>query len=448
MSAQDTDKSNSTQAQSLVDRLSTYPENPTEIQSLLLSLKEIGRIKENASPIYSEQGISMLIYFAFENKYEDVQVARECQLEALRCLANALLLEPLTRTTFGSKSGYEYTLKLYNEQDFSLEFLLSRMCFLGTVEKGCLSIYEWSGDIVTMTFHKLLERHVLSETDDLDRLKALAETLKFMFNVTLYLPDVKKYEGMIPLLLKLLERLPKTLTLPTTQIVNALLNLSITPAYFPSATPRVHVATLVSILDDVFEKASRADQFEDQIVQVGDELASLFGVLRQIFQACPEDVLKYGKEKLLPTLADRKHPLGKGHSLADHLLRTSTCVHENVREHSASLLFELSDSNASKFVQNIGFGYASGFLVTHNIPIPQLDSGSGEYNHVTGQDLAEEDKMNMEMKAKFIEMTDEEKEQEAERLFVLFERMNKTGVVDVKNPVQVAREEGRFEELP
>ena len=44
-------------------------------------------------------------------------------------------------------------------------------------------------------------------------------------------------------------------------------------------------------------------------------------------------------------------------------------------------------------------------------------------------------------------MTEEEKDREAERLFVLFERLRATGVVDIKNPVQQAIDEGRFEEL-
>lgn len=45
------------------------------------------------------------------------------------------------------------------------------------------------------------------------------------------------------------------------------------------------------------------------------------------------------------------------------------------------------------------------------------------------------------------EMTDEEKEQEAEKLFVLFERLKATGVVEVVNPVERAVREGRFEEV-
>lgn len=50
---------------------------------------------------------------------------------------------------------------------------------------------------------------------------------------------------------------------------------------------------------------------------------------------------------------------------------------------------------------------------------------------------------------KLSEMTDEEKEREAERLFVLFERLKKTGVIDVENPVAKAMRENpeRFQEL-
>jgi len=44
-------------------------------------------------------------------------------------------------------------------------------------------------------------------------------------------------------------------------------------------------------------------------------------------------------------------------------------------------------------------------------------------------------------------MTPEEKEREAERLFVLFERLKATGVVDVRNPVEEALREGRIQEV-
>lgn len=64
-----------------------------------------------------------------------------------------------------------------------------------------------------------------------------------------------------------------------------------------------------------------------------------------------------------------------------------------------------------------------------------------EINPVTGQ------RRDMEPEGEEAEMTEEEKEREAERLFVLFERLKATGVVDVQNPVAQAAQEGRFEEV-
>lgn len=79
-----------------------------------------------------------------------------------------------------------------------------------------------------------------------------------------------------------------------------------------------------------------------------------------------------------------------------------------------------------------------------------------EVNPITGQ------RLDMEPKLHVPEMTHEEKEREAERLFVLFERsvlasshlfllmfprLRATGVIDVENPVAQAVREGRFEEV-
>lgn len=43
-------------------------------------------------------------------------------------------------------------------------------------------------------------------------------------------------------------------------------------------------------------------------------------------------------------------------------------------------------------------------------------------------------------------MTEDEKEREAEKLYTLFERMKRTGVMNAENPVEKARAAGRFEE--
>lgn len=122
---------------------------------------------------------------------------------------------------------------------------------------------------------------------------------------------------------------------------------------------------------------------------------------------------------------ERKQPLGKGTTLAARLLQLSSSASApNTREHISWLLFTLSDQNAEQFILNIGYGYASGFLLTHNIPLPassdmpSASASSRPINPITGQTLDYEPTLT----DPFAGMSQEEKEREAERLFVLFER--------------------------
>lgn len=127
-------------------------------------------------------------------------------------------------------------------------------------------------------------------------------------------------------------------------------------------------------------------------------------------------------------------------------------------------------------MHNVGYGFASGLLMTRGLqvspsalsPSSQGPSNQKPINPITGQTLDSEEPV----KDPLGDMTEEEKEREAEKLFVLFERhgplsgsirrllrsvwtnaktrgcrLKKTGVVDIKNPVQQALEEGRFEDL-
>ncbi|KKF96086.1 Cell fusion protein cfr1 [Ceratocystis platani] len=113
-----------------------------------------------------------------------------------------------------------------------------------------------------------------------------------------------------------------------------------------------------------------------------------------------------------------------------------------------NIYFELAERSPQAFVTVVGFGNAAGFLASKGIKmseseINQNNNGpSYAINPITGQRLDMEDVSDLP------EMTDEEKEREAERLFVLFERLRGTGVVDIENPVTKAKQEGRFEELP
>ncbi|KAJ1997157.1 hypothetical protein GGI04_005506, partial [Coemansia thaxteri] len=114
------------------------------------------------------------------------------------------------------------------------------------------------------------------------------------------------------------------------------------------------------------------------------------------------------------------------------------------------LLFALLGQNVSKFVLAVGYGNAAGYMLARGIEMPeeilrQVSDASGSellVDPVTGRQVSQKD-----LDQQLSDMTDEEKEREAERLFVLFERLNKTGFIKVGNPVRAAAESGRLQEI-
>ena len=248
---------------------------------------------------------------------------------------------------------------------------------------------------------------------------------------------------------------------PLIQLINALLNLDLlgsdsetihhgtSSSFFPDLDPNINVNRLVTILDTAV-RTSKEESLESTAVP-------LITLLRRTYDLAPLSVKIHMQSSLLPSNEERAQPLGKSNALASCLLRLSTsAVAPNVREGISSLLFEISGKDATTFVRNVGYGFAAGFLMTHKLPVPDnalKDHGSEdpggrltnidgkEINPVTGQ------RRDMEPQDSGPEMTDEEKEREAEKLFVLFERLKATGVVNVVNPVEQALQEGRFEEV-
>jgi hypothetical protein len=100
-------------------------------------------------------------------------------------------------------------------------------------------------------------------------------------------------------------------------------------------------------------------------------------------------------------------------------------------------------SPGSQLSAQIGYGNAAGYLFNRGIlsaPPPKTGDASGAdsafgagINPITGAKEREVDPGP--------EMTDEEKEREAEKLFVLFDRLEKTGMV--QNPIRKAIQEGK-----
>lgn len=355
------------------------------------------------------------------------------------------------------------------------EFLISRILFLLTYNTRVNFEELVKQNQLADSINQQIARHAKVFSTKSGRRKSeampmegmsLVETLKLMFNITYYYPDlVSKFTPSVEPLVRLVVNHPlptPPLQSPITYIFNALLNLDLASAekksaigpearsspLFPYSTPEEFIERLTSI----FNKAI-VTMPENELDQAAAPLCTL---IRRLYELAQPQMKEWMRWIMLPSEKDRDKPLGVGDTMAARLLRLSCSPHlPTLRENISSLLFELSDKDANKFVKNIGYGFASGFLMNHNIEIPgtaaeassmsdetKTDAGAA-VNPITGQRLSAE----AEVKPSEKDWTQEEKEREAERLFVLFEKLKATGVVSVKNPVQQAVEEGRFEEV-
>ncbi|KAK7893941.1 hypothetical protein LTR67_006642 [Exophiala xenobiotica] len=431
----------------LRDDLDAKKLSQKQLEDVLGKLKVQGRDVKNVSAVYDEAGVKILGVYAFGDYSSGIRQ------EASRCLANALLLLPETRR-YSIRLGLDkQATDALGSANMDEEFLLARILFLLT--------YSPQIDLPTLlSKHKLAESitgHLSRHADGFKTTRntapdspALSETLKLLFNVTSGAPGHRSLlSSATGPLFKILNMTPipsPPLQPPTSLVVNALANLEFE---VESLEKGPNVVGGVNKLIDLFGSALR--NYSPTELETG--AITLITALRNITEKASPELRERMKARLLPDDEERDQPLGKSSSLSSQLLRLTTSTGlTNLSEAVSGLMFELSDKDASQYVHNVGYGYAAGYLMVHKIPIPENakrietehDGESSQHspiNPITGQ------RLNAEPAPDVPKMTPEEKEREAERLFVLFERLNATGVVNAKNPVRQAMEEGRFEEL-
>ncbi|RGP79851.1 guanine nucleotide exchange factor synembryn [Fusarium longipes] len=419
---------------------------PDDRAAALDQLKVLTRDPTNADPLYTEEGISTLLRHAYDKPTTKSADA------ARRVLANAMVLKPITREIFVNKGFAPKACQGLNGGSYDDEFLNSRILFLSTYGtnvglKSLIDDEKLADRIVENLARHAKESNSGKAKSDPMQDMALVESAKLLFNVTHFCPDKSSsFTSAIPHLVALLLRQDisqtKPLDPPVGFIVNALANLDVgspdcQQSIHPEEDPEKLVSRLISILDAALKNVPDN--------QLDATVTPLVGVIKSIYEHAPNSSKKYMRDKLLPTQEDRKEVLGKGDALSAKLLQNfNNPLAPSIGTVIQHLLYDLSDNDANKFVENVGYGFASGFLFQNNIPIPPSASDAGSQkpvNPVTGQHVDAEKPVDEP------EMTEEEKEREAERLFVLFERLKKTGIVDIQNPVEAAVREGRYREL-
>ncbi|KAK9240504.1 guanine nucleotide exchange factor [Lipomyces kononenkoae] len=425
-------------ASSLLDRLGhasrTSSLSHDELLAILVNLKLEGRDPNRATVIFSKESLELLVGYGVTPNPLDIR------LETLRIIANALLLSPDLRKQF---RALPVLVREYKGASADEEFVVSRIMFLLTIEPG-----TYTSDVL----YDLLEYiflHVMRHAEgDLSAcsLPALTETCKLLFNILCkYSNGSPSYDDLIGPLSSTIKRLPRILNSVSCSIISCLLKLPCNAdIYFRDEAP-------TELSEVFFELLSNAVQ--PQVVDadgLDDTIVPLLLLLRNIFTAARnEQVREYFKAKIFPSEDERSRPLGQSSSLASHLLQIiSKPTFMKSREVIYQIMWDGSDHDVSKFIYHIGYGYAVGYLVGHDIPVPEdvlsenVPNFPDNINPVTGQRLENESRS-----PSLANMTDEEKEREAERLFVLFERMRENGIIDVENPVRTAVQSGRFQEL-
>ncbi|TLD34013.1 hypothetical protein PspLS_01465 [Pyricularia sp. CBS 133598] len=425
-----------------------------ERDAALEQLKVYGRDPRDADPIFTKEGISTLAAHSFDGSSDTTS------RNALRCLANAMLLQPSSRQELVDLGYHIKACAKLASDSWDDEFLASRVLMLGVnarkIDHEALITQHNLAELIATR----LQSHVdfLPDEDSSSNTMegmALSETLKMMFAVLRFCPEHSaRFTGAASHILTLICQRPlpaeSVFNPPFGPLINALCNLdlkdrTITNTLFPEMDPSRVTSRLVNILDRALDEF-KGNGMDDATITV------LAGSLCIILEAAPDPVRKSMHVKLLPTDEDRKEVLGSTKSLPSKLLKMMTnAMAPSSRKAISHLLFDLSDRDAAKFVEKVGYGYASGFLFEGNIPVPGsalASEGTSDstvqaraVNPITGQFL------DAEKLSVMPEMSQEEKEREAERLFVLFERLKKTGIIDVQNPVEKAFQEGRFEEL-
>ncbi|RKF62184.1 Synembryn-A [Erysiphe neolycopersici] len=423
----------------------------------LEELKILGRDPSNSDPIYTNEGIKTLAGHAFNSP------SKTTSRNALKCLANTMLLRAETRQIFVDLSLEDKLCDKIKDDNREDEFLTSRILFLTTygtnidleklidqyriADNICINIGRHANRILSKTEYK--------STDTFEEM-ALAETLKLIFNLNHFCPQRKiVFTAVLKDLIRLFIELPVLETSPLEPpiglVINAIISLdldeTISTIFFPPSAPNIIAEHCVKLLSMSIKKYIDVD--------LEQNVTPLVILLQKINNLAPQAVQIYLQQLLLPSIEDRQQVLGRAESFASQLLRlVSNPTTPQLRESIPNLLFELSGKDAKKFVQNVGYGFASGFLCNHKISVPEgiLEPSQtteddtdqnlfNKVNPVTGQLLDKEEKLDLK------DMTEEEKEREAEKLFVLFERLKKNGMLSVKNPMEEYQSSGKFEEL-
>ncbi|KAF7725946.1 hypothetical protein EC973_009183 [Apophysomyces ossiformis] len=462
-------------------------EQDTEMTRELQVIKILGRQVNGSEALFSKRGITLLVKAAGLLNLNEIIDTPSSQ-EALKCLANCILLKETTKTWIEELACLDRCCAILQYPSLSMDtqFLLCRILFFMTVNR-----HDLVKRLIELDVAQAIQRISQKQVDFLkskqpydshlpiNPVSVVSEALKLLFNLMLVdsrnrpkEETVTTAEYFSKCLVPIFEILflipypePLPLSPPHSHAIHAMMQYPISvmiPVWKGSQLTSLYnspeegqelvlnhfvgalersIHYLIPTEDPDEQSPSAQEHHVDAI------LSPLILLLRNMAHEL-EGLRKGMAERLLPHKEDRLQPVNKGKGLPACLIRLMTSATlMQTRDAVCEILYVLCDEDATTFTQTVGYGNAVGFLVNRGIalePPEGLNEDAEEVNPITGQYLSAEQRDLPNL----AEMTDEEKEREAERLFVLFERLKKTGIVDVENPIAKAMREGKFEDMP
>ncbi|TPX33889.1 hypothetical protein SmJEL517_g03312 [Synchytrium microbalum] len=427
-------------------------------------IKVMGREKDGSDPLYTDQGIKTLSYHAGLVSTSTVPVDSQRSLEAMRCLANILLLEPETRLPFTLVAGVSSLAKHIQNPNLSLDcqFLTYRLIFLVTANnvEQCndLIAFPKMATIALDHVKPLVAKAVSATLTPGDKhMMVLGEIFKVVFNIVSAFetaedpaqkPIVQRttqdqidaFQTLVYYVAQYVKaiKIPSPpLSPPLTTAIHALMNVTSLfwkEAYFASKDYSVLIRVL-DLLEHTLalQMLVKGEGEGDENPGWETDLPPVFILLTRMTRA-EEGARKMIRGRLTPESIDRKKHLNEGHSITNYMIRFMTSITlPHVRETACELLFASFNESPQDLVAYTGLGHAAGFLVQRGLMPSTLPSTSAssssdtmEVDPVTGEIKRDED-----AEEAWNNMTDEEREQEAEKMFMLFDKLNKTGIIQV-----------------
>ncbi|KFH66935.1 hypothetical protein MVEG_07460 [Podila verticillata NRRL 6337] len=494
--------------------------NERERVLALQALKTLGRATEGCDSIFAEEGIRTLMYHSGLNRATEAGIDRAGSKEALKCLANALLLKPTTRPYFERLDGHGQCSLLLKRSQLSNEsqFLFCRILFLVTIDAASIvqrllddyHAVDGVGEVLKTQLARSPDGTMFTQS------MVLSEALKYLFNLMIVDPKCarssdaglteaekaeatgKRFQSLLPTIVSILTTIPPSipnpLEPPHSHAIHVLLNFPIsTSALLVTRSQQASLLTvLMQILDDTLRYSLSTDEeASTDGMSNGTELDEIVPplviVLTNIASAGGEAKAAL-KARLLPDDVDRSQPLEKGNTFSARLIRRMTSIRfPQIRETVSQLLYIVCDEDAALLTRHVGYGNAAGFLMNRNLGMPASMQGGGgreeeeEENENENEEEVEElpsptsgpsssarqarrfssaSAVNpitgayypdpSAIRTAMADMTEEEKEEEAGKLLDMFDKLRRTGVMEVRNPALEAglrqRERDRYYE--